>query len=1405
MSNLLKTCISRRNRPAWMVLLVCVVLTWWVWSGLRGVSLRAAQQEFNLHVEEIEGVIADRLRQHEQILLGGAGLYDASGAVTRANWHAYAERLQLGRNYPGIQGLGFGQLIAPAQLQAHIASVRAEGFPHYTVRPSGERPLYAPIIYLEPFSGSHLAAFGFDMMSEATRAQAMRLAAQTGNTAITGKVSLVQETEGSAQAGFLMYVPVYRPYQPLTTATERWHALQGFVYSPLRVNDLMRGILGERLGKLDCTIDVGPQENGGARLYASTEGWFTAEGAARPLLNAVRTMQVYGQMWTIRFQSRPEFESGFDSFNIAVPVVGGSISALLFFLVSFLTSRRNQAQALARKITVKVRALQERRVQEARDTAEAMRSTLYEKERHQQAVNVHALVSATDPAGSIIYANSRFCAVSGYSRDELLGRNHRILKSGEHPPEFYREMWETLARGQVWQGELCNRRKDGRLYWVSSTITPFLGEDGKPYQYVSIRTEITAIKEIEQQLRLKTRAMEASINGISIADAQAPDLPLTYVNAAFERITGYSAGEVLGRNCRFLHGDDVTQAGLEEIRSALREQRAGKAILRNFRKSGALFWNELTIAPVRDAKGEVTHYIGVNNDITERKRAEEAVETYKERLRRGQLFANIGTWEWNIQSGDLFWTERIAPLFGYPQGDLETSYDNFLAAVHPDDRQAVGDAINACVERDAPYDIEHRVVWPDGTVRWLLERGAVLRDADGKPLRMLGVVQDIHERKQIELALVESEKRLREAQSLARLGHWQADMQSGGLFWSGEIYRIFGRDPATFQPSVEAFQAAVHPDDRALVQDSEMRALQTGMHDVLHRIVRPDGTVRHVHELARAERAVDGRLLRLTGTVQDITDDVEAKEKLRQSDARFVFAVEGAGDGIWDWNLLTGAMSLSGYYETMLGYDKGEMSPTIDAWVASVHPDDLARAQQNLQDYLAGKVPAYVVELRLRCKDGDYKWILCRGTVVARDGAGKPVRMIGIHSDITEAKAAQTALVEAREAAERANQAKSDFLSSMSHELRTPMNAILGFGQLLAYDDALSEEHQDNVQEILKAGHHLLELINEVLDLAKVESGHISLSLEQVELSAIVAECLPLVRGLADKRGIQLSHQGLAGVVLRADRTRLKQALLNLLSNAIKYNREGGSVKISAQTVGEDADRLRIRVTDSGMGIPGDRLTELFQPFNRLGAEGTEVDGTGIGLTITRRIVELMGGSVDVESEVGVGSTFWIELPLEYLAGAEDGLAPKGSATHGATPARHMEAAQRTVLYIEDNPANIKLVAQMMGHRKHIHLLTAHTPALGIELALARRPELILLDVNMPVMDGYQVLEILKAEASLKSIPVIAVTANALPRDIERGKKAGFSAYLAKPIDVRRFLQAIDACLLRQTDDNKKL
>ncbi|SEP98092.1 PAS domain S-box-containing protein [Ectothiorhodospira magna] len=390
---------------------------------------------------------------------------------------------------------------------------------------------------------------------------------------------------------------------------------------------------------------------------------------------------------------------------------------------------------------------------------------------------------------------------------------------------------------------------------------------------------------------------------------------------------------------------------------------------------------------------------------------------------------------------------------------------------------------------------------------------------------------------------------------------------------------------------------------------------------------------------------------------------------------------------------------------------------------------------------------------------------------------------------------------EAKERAEQANRAKSEFLSRMSHELRTPMNAVLGFSQLLEADPALGEEQQDNVREILRGGRHLLELINEILDLSRLEAGRIELSLEPVALSQVLGECINLLRPLAEERSIRLHLQCQPHHAVLGDRTRLRQVLINLMSNAIKYNQPGGDVWLETRP-GMAPDTLQVSVADTGPGIDPGRIDELFQPFNRLGAdEGVLTEGTGIGLTIALRLVELMGGTLGVMPRPEGGSRFWFELPATQTVTLS-----RADANEIADQAPETEPSLNSycVLHVDDNPSNLRLVAQVLAKRPGIRLLQAPGADLGLALARSHQPDLIILDINMPGMNGYRALEHLRTDRITSLIPVFALTANATQRDVSRGIEAGFDEYLTKPLDITAFIALLDQYLVdeRPTDGN---
>jgi PAS domain S-box-containing protein len=397
-----------------------------------------------------------------------------------------------------------------------------------------------------------------------------------------------------------------------------------------------------------------------------------------------------------------------------------------------------------------------------------------------------------------------------------------------------------------------------------------------------------------------------------------------------------------------------------------------------------------------------------------------------------------------------------------------------------------------------------------------------------------------------------------------------------------------------------------------------------------------------------------------------------------------------------------------------------------------------------------------------------------------------------IGADNSVRKQVEAELINAKAAAEKANLAKSDFLSSMSHELRSPLNAILGFAQLMESGTPLPTPAQKaSIDQILQAGWYLLELINEILDLALIESGKLSLSQEPMSLVDVMLECQAMIEPQAQKSGIRVSFPQFDGpYFVKADRTRVKQVLINLLSNAIKYNRARGTVEVTCSA--STANRIRISVRDTGEGLPPEKLAQLFQPFNRLGQEASAEEGTGIGLVVSKRLVELMRGEIGVESTVGVGSVFWIELNVaaepQPASGSDEPLAPnQARVLHGA--------ALRTLLYIEDNRANMQLVEQLIARRPDMRLLSAGDGTRGIALARTHQPEVILMDINLPGISGIQALKILRADPATAHIPVLAISANAMPHDIKRGLEAGFFRYLTKPIKVNEFMEALDMAL----------
>jgi PAS domain S-box-containing protein len=566
--------------------------------------------------------------------------------------------------------------------------------------------------------------------------------------------------------------------------------------------------------------------------------------------------------------------------------------------------------------------------------------------------------------------------------------------------------------------------------------------------------------------------------------------------------------------------------------------------------------------------------------------------------------------------------------------------------------------------------------------------------------------------------------------------------------------------------------------------------------------IRKDGSrfpaIVSVTALRDAQDAIIGYLL--IGTDNTARKRVEAEQavldqSLRDQQFYTRSLIESNIDALMTTDPRGIISDVNGQMEALTGCNRDEL---IGAPFKNYFTDP-ARAEAGIRRVLReGKVTNY--ELTARARDG-------QETVVSYNAStfyDRDRNLRGVFAaarDVTDRKQFERTLQvnnleleSAKAAAEKANLAKSEFLSSMSHELRTPLNGVLGFAQLMDSDiPPPTPEQQSSINQILKGGWYLLGLINEILDLAMIESGKVSMSPEPMSLSDVLHDCHALIGPQAHKRGITLVFpESGTPHYIHADLTRVKQVMINLLSNAIKYNRVGGTVTVACWLAAEG--RLRVSVTDTGTGLAPGELAQLFQPFNRLGRESSVDEGTGIGLVVTKQLVELMNGRIGVESTVQVGTTFWVE----FVASAAPQLVPgahPAADEHPAPVAAAARSSRRTLLYVEDNPANLALVERLIERRSELKLLTAVNGHVGIELARRFLPDVILMDINLPGLSGFGALKRLQEDVLTAHIPVMALSSNAIPRDIEKGMAAGFFRYLTKPIDVREFMDALDVAM----------
>ena len=751
----------------------------------------------------------------------------------------------------------------------------------------------------------------------------------------------------------------------------------------------------------------------------------------------------------------------------------------------------------------------------------------------------------------------------------------------------------------------------------------------------------------------------------------------------------------------------------------------------------------------------------------------------------------IAVWRHDLVTQRMHYSAQGWATLGLAPRPEGLSLDEVRAMVHPDDLPGVLRSAAQALKSGQPADVEARYRHADGSWRPQLLRRVVQRDpGTGRAIAFLGVALDLTERQEQRRRADEMTRRFETVTRAAGIGHWVHEPGQERAIWSDQLRVMFGLANGEPVPGLRAWLARhVHPGDVARLKHTMQTWLHSRAESVDHgfRALRPDGSVRELFSRSQVEAGPDGPLI--FGVVIDITERQRSELALKSAQERVALAARGTGLGTWEMDLETGDVHWDEQMWRLRGRTPLPEAMTEAERLACVHPDDL-NAIRGLNRGAADLGAPLEHEFRVVWPDGSVRWIASRSMQI--DEAGGRRRRIGINWDITDSRTAETVRQE-REIALRESASKSKFLARMSHELRTPLNAVLGFAQLLiadeAGDDAASLSRQRRLDHLRTAGQHLLSLINDVLDLSGVEGGEVAIALQPVPLRPLVERTLALLGPLQAQQEVRFELGALDLQVL-GDGTRLRQVLLNLLSNAVKYNRHGGLVRVDAE---RDGHWVRLRVADTGRGLSPAQLSQLFEPFNRLGADRGAIEGSGIGLAIVKALVERMGGTVQVRSREGEGSVFELLLSAADGAMAADEAAPSIPRALNGAAAAVAPLPQHDVLYIEDNPVNALIIAELVARRTDLALHIAPDGASGVAQARALRPDLILLDMQLPDFDGYEVLRRLRNEPLTAAIPCIALSANAMPADIERALRAGVSDYWTKPLDFKAFMASLDA------------
>jgi len=1215
--------LLRHYWPALLLLAAGLVTTALVTHQTQRGVVANARREFEFAGHAIEIEVRERLRAHEQILLGGAGLFAASESVSRAEWRAYVQSLQVDRQLPGILGVGYALLIPPERLSQHELEIRQEGFPNYHVKPEGQRAVYSSIVYLEPFTNRNLRAFGYDMLSEPTRRAALERARDENTAALTAKVILVQETSTDVQAGTLMFVPVYRNRMPVATVAERRAALQGWVYSPYRMNDLMVGILGG-WGALDekrIRLQIFDEK----RSYQKEDKEYKdfllydsqPEGSSAAKFTLQKPIIYAGRPWTLLFtRSGSPASAGAYRGVWGVAVAGTTLSLLLAALLHSLLNARFNAQRLAGRLTADLHHTTER----LELAAKAGEVGIWDYE----------VVS-----NRLIWDDQMF-RLYGTTRAQFSGA-YEAWTAGVHPEDRQRgneEIQQALRGEKEFNTEFRVRWADGTVRHIRAMAQVQRDASGRPLRLLGTNWDITerkkaevALQESEENTLTLLNSTAEAIYGIDL------DGNCTYCNNSCLQLLGYKRSEeLLGKNMHWqIHGKhaDGTSFPVEECRIF-------KAFIKGepshvddevlWRADGTAFPAEYWSYPQRRS-GVVIGAVVTFLDITDRKWVEEALRESQLFLQETQRIARLAGWKANPHTDYLEWTDGVFEIIEAPPGNqpgLMAGLKFYLPEYIP----KLWDSIKRCLDTGERFALECQGTTGTGKSIWTEVRGFAPMVNGGRAY-VMGTFQDITARKQAEAALRDSETNFRTFfESMTDL-IFVGTREGRILFSNTSVTRTLGysaEELATMQV------LDVHPEERRKEAEEIFGAMFRGERNSCPLpLVRKDGSLVPVETRIWFGQWNGAKCL--FGISKNLSAEVEAQqrfERLFRNNPTLLALSTLPERRFFDVN--------DAFLRT-LGYSRSEILGRTAAELGLfAHPEQ----QEALAEQLQTEGRINDVEMQIRRKDGALLAGLFSGEIIVSQGQQF---FLSVMIDITERKLAEEELLRTLASERELNALKTTFVSMVSHEFRTPLGAILGAAEMLEdyYDRMDTEKRANYFQMIRHEIQRLTGMLQDVLLQGQLDAGRVQFKPRPTEMVGLCREVVARVQGAFRKHPPVHFEIEAPAVRTLVDESLLERILSNFLSNALKYSPDLTPVHFSVRRAGAEWE---FKVQDHGIGIPAADQAALFSAFRRGGNVGA-IKGTGVGLYIVKKCAELHGGRVELQSQAGQGSTFSLYIPWQ--------------------------------------------------------------------------------------------------------------------------------------------------------------